>query len=238
LLFLTPLFYYLPKAILASVIMVAVFGLIDWKEPLHLWKADRSDFGMLIATFLGTLILGIEMGIGLGVVLSLIMIIYETTRPHMASLGRIPGTSFYRNVERFENLEERPDLLVVRFDARLYFANTHYFQSKLTEWIKQKEDDLRILIINAESMNSLDSSAIHMLEEVVETMREKDRKIYFSNVKGPVRDLMLRGGLLDKVGENNFFMTVQEAVDYYDASDPEARARYQKYTLQTNVKML
>lgn len=235
LLFLTPLFYYLPKAILASVIMVAVFGLIDWKEPLQLWKTDRSDFWMLMATFLGTLSLGIEWGIGLGVILSLAMIIFETTRPHMASLGRVPGTSFYRNIERFKEVEERLDVLIIRFDARLYFANISYFQTKLEEWVNHKGAALRTLIINTESMNSLDSSAVHALEETVKVMRKKGRNVYFSGVKGPVRDLMLRGGLLDEIGENNFFMTVQEAVDYHDAFEQGAAARYQEYTLQTNV---
>ena len=105
LLFLTPLFYYLPNAILASVIMVAVFGLIDIKEAVHLWHANRADFFMLLVTFVATLALGIEQGIGVGVVLSLAMVIYSTTRPHVAVLGKVPGTTSYRNVERFPEAE-------------------------------------------------------------------------------------------------------------------------------------
>ncbi|RME96819.1 MAG: solute carrier 26 family protein [Bacteroidetes bacterium] len=235
LLFLTPLFYYLPKAILASVIMVAIFGLIDWKEPLHLWKTDRSDFWMLIATFIGTLTLGIESGIGLGVVLSLAMIIYETTRPHMVRLGQVPDTPFYRNVERFENMSERPDTLIVRFDARLYFANIQFFQDKLAEWIAQKGDQLQTIIINAEGMNSLDSSALHLLEEIVKEQRAKGRNVFFSGVKGPVRDLLVRAGLFAKIGADNFFMTVQEAVDYHVENRVGTPADFQEYTMQTNI---
>ncbi|MEL6971956.1 MAG: solute carrier family 26 protein [Bacteroidota bacterium] len=234
LLFLTPVFYYLPKAILASIIMVAVFGLIDTKEPLTLWKTHRSDFWMLIITFLGTLTLGIELGIGLGVLLSLAMIIFETTRPHMAVLGKVPGRPFYRNQDRFEQVEDRPDLLIVRFDARLYFANLGYFQSKLEKWIKAKGDALQTLIINAESINSLDSSALHLLEEIVADVRESGKEIVFSGVRGPVRDLLLRAGLFQKIGENNFFMTVQSAVDHHDRQHPNQAAEMRTYTMQAN----
>ncbi|MEO1713794.1 MAG: sulfate permease, partial [Bacteroidota bacterium] len=123
LLFLTPLFYYLPKAILASIIMVAVFGLIDIKAPIRLWSTDRTDFWMLIITFVGTLSLGVEMGIGLGIFLSLAVIIIQSARPHVAILGKVPGKRFYRNVDRFDQVEERGDLLIIRFDAQIYFAN-------------------------------------------------------------------------------------------------------------------
>ncbi len=105
LLFLTPLFYSLPQAILASVIMVAVFGLIDWKEAKHLWFVHRSDFWMLTTTFFATLTLGIEQGIGAGVLLSIAVHIYRSMRPHLAVLGKIPGTDAFRNVDRFTNAE-------------------------------------------------------------------------------------------------------------------------------------
>ena len=236
LLFLTPIFYYLPKAILASIIMVAVFGLIDLKEPWHLWKTHRSDFWMLIATFVGTLTLGIEIGIGLGVILSLAMIIFETTRPHMAILGKVPNRPFYRNQERFEQVEDHPELLIVRFDARLYFANLEFFQNKLEEWIKAKGKNLQTLIISAESINSLDSSALHLLEELVTDIRASGKAVFFSGVKGPVRDLMLRAGLLEKIGANNFFMTVQEAVNYHDHQQPERVASLRAYTMQANKR--
>lgn len=129
LLFLTPLFYNLPKAILASVIMVAVFGLIDYKEAIHLWKSNKTDFFLLLITFFATLTIGIEKGIGLGVILSLAMVILKTTRPHVAVLANIHGTHFYRNIERFgEDVILDDDILIMRFDAQLYFANTTFLK--------------------------------------------------------------------------------------------------------------
>lgn len=237
LLFLTPLFYFLPKAILASVIMVAVFGLIDYKEAFHLWGTDRSDFWMLIITFVSTLALGIEQGIGIGVILSLAMIIFETTRPHMAQLGKVPNTHFYRNQERFEQVEVRPDLLIVRFDARLYFANLNFFRDRLRKWIAAKGPDLEAVIINAESINSLDSSALHFLEELAGELRANNQLLLFSGCKGPVRDQLVKAHLIQKIGTEHFFMSVQEAVDFFDLPRKAAGSMQQfpEFTLQTNV---
>jgi len=237
LLLLTPLFYYLPKAILASVIMVAVFGLIDFKEAVHLWKSDRVDFWMLIVTFLATLSLGIEQGIGVGVVLSLVMVIYRTTRPHVAVLGRIPGTRHYRNIDRFHEVEDREDLLLLRFDAQIYFANTNFFKEVIDREIEKKGDTLKAIILDAESINNLDSSAVHMLAEVLDELKSAGIEFYMTNVKGPVRDALKRGHLMGKIGEDHFFMDLENAVAHYDSQmKGEERSQLKPYTLQTNVK--
>jgi len=236
LLFLTSLFFYLPKAILASVIMVAVFGLIDFKEAIHLWSSNRTDFFMLIITFLATLSLGIEQGIGVGVVLSLVMVIYRTTRPHVAVLGKVPDTHHYRNVDRFHEVEERDDLLILRYDAQLYFANTTFFKDSLEEFIEQKGDDLKAVIINAESINALDSSAAHALEEVVGDLHRQNLELYLTGVKGPVRDAMARAHLIEKIGPDHFFMDIEDAVHYFDYQDQfNGKPDMKGYTLQTNV---
>lgn len=236
LLFLTPLFYYLPNAILASVIMVAVFGLIDYKEALHLWGSNRTDFWMLIVTFISTLTLGIELGIGVGVILSLAMVIFRSTRPHVAILGRVPNSDFYRNVNRFSNVEEREDLLILRFDAPLYFANTNYFKDTLEEEIARKGEKLRAIILPSNTIYDMDSSAIHALEEVLEDCRNQGIKVYFSGVRGPVRDAMKKGHLMEKIGEENFFMNIQEAVEWIDGhKEPFEKSKHQKFTVQTNV---
>lgn len=235
LLFLTPLFYYLPNAILSSVIMVAVFGLIDFKEPVHLWHSNRTDFAMLIATFIATLSLGIEQGIAVGVVLSLVMLIYRTTRPHVAVLGRIPGTDIYRNIERFEKAEQRADVLALRFDAQLYFANINYFRDTIDEWAAKKNGNLRLVVINGESINYADSSAVHALHDIVEEYRKLGVDWYFAGVKGPVRDAFAKGGLMQYIGEDNFFLTVQEAIDRYDEVHGDDREQRREMAVQRNV---
>lgn len=233
LLFLTPLFYYLPNAILASVIMVAVFGLIDIKEPLHLWKADRSDFWMLIITFIGTLALGIEQGILIGVALSLGIIIFRTTMPHFAVMGKLPGKPHYKNVNRFDDLEVRPDVLIMRFDARLYFANVNYFKEKIEQQIEEKGPALKLFVLDANSINGIDSSGMHALEEIHDYCQALGITFYMASVKGPVRDVLSKAGLVGKFEESHFFMRVQHAIDYFDQKDTQ---RYETYVLQTNSK--
>ncbi len=235
LLFLTPLFYFLPNAILASIIMVAVFGLIDIKEARHLWSANRSDFWMLVATFIATLTLGIEQGIGIGVVLSLAMIIFRTTRPHIAELGKVPGTHFYRNVNRFEQVEERKDLLIFRFDAQLYFANTSFFRDSLEELVTEKGTALKTIILCFNSINNIDSSAAHAIEEIVEDYKSNHIKVIFTGVRGPVRDAMERAHLMEKIGTKNCFMGIQEAVDFIHGEESKNGKTLDEYTLQTNT---
>ena len=237
LLFLTPLFYNLPNTILASVIMVAVFGLIDYKEAIYLWKSNRTDFFLLVTTFIATLTIGIEKGIALGVVLSLAMVIYKTTKPHVAVLANIHGTHFYRNIERFgEDVVLKKDILIVRFDAQLYFANTTFFKDTLEELSLKKGDKLKLIIIDCESMNNLDSSGIHALLETIDVYTSKNIKITFSGVKGPVRDAMEKGGVIRKIGFENFFMSIQDAVDAYElkSDDKQSKQKFERFIKQTN----
>jgi len=128
LLFLMPLFYYLPKTVLSAIIIVAVFGLVNFKEAGFLWKANQLDFCLMLSTFIATLFLGIEFGIITGVGLSLIVLIFRTSRPYVVELGKVPNSNFYKNKERFEEVVLDEDVLVFRFDAQLFYANASYLE--------------------------------------------------------------------------------------------------------------
>ena len=234
LLFLTPLFYFLPNAILASVIMVAVFGLIDWKEAVHLWKADKADFLMLLVTFVATLAMGIEEGIAVGVILSLAIIIYRTAYPHHASLAKVPGSHFYRNLKRFDGLENREDILIMRFDAQLYFANISHFRNALEDYIKDKGEELKLVILNFDSINNIDSSAITVLTEIIQNGAKDGIQFYLSGVKGPVRDKFQKSHILIEIGEENMHMSIQEAVDAFD--NLHEGKEHSEYVMQTEVE--
>lgn len=234
LLFLTPLFYYLPHAALGAVIIMAVWRLIDFKEARYLLKSDLADFIMMMVTFLGTLFIGVEEGIGLGVILSLAVMIYRSTRPHLAVLGRIADTNVYKNVGRFDDLEVRPDLLIIRFDAQLYFANVNFFENRLDQLVSQKGEALRAIILNAESINRIDSSGFHLLLDLQEVFRSRQVEFFFTNVQGPVRDMLTRSGFINKIGRAHFFLHVQEAVDYLDSKCP--KSDFEHYILQTNFR--
>ncbi len=214
LLFLTPLFYYLPNAVLASIILVAVFRLIHVREAKYLWNVDRKDFLMMMVTFLGTLFFGIGTGIGIGVLLSLAWIIFEASYPHHAELGRVPGTHTFRNIKRFKELEVDDDVLIFRFDAPLFFANVDRFREIILEYIALHKTKLKAIIVDMESTNTIDTSAIHVFADTVEEIRRENILFLLAEVKGPVRDKFHRSGLTQKLGEECFFVTIEDALDF------------------------
>jgi SulP family sulfate permease len=216
LLFLTPLFYFLPQAVLASIVMVAVMNLIAISELKRLWKISKKEYWMLLITFTATLFLGVVEGILTGVLLSLGLLIYRSSMPHVAILGRIPGTPYYRNLKRFKNLEERPDLLILRFDAELYFANASFFNDFIKDNCIKKGEQLKAVILDASSMNGIDSSAIYTIEELYTYLNKKGIKWLCCDAKGPLRDALEKSGLVEKLGPDNFFVSVQDAVDTFD----------------------
>jgi SulP family sulfate permease len=231
LLFLTPLFYYLPNAVLAAIIIVAVLGLVNIRMVKYLWLTDKSDFWMLVITFGGTLFLGMEYGVLVGIVMSLLVLLMKTTRPHYAVLGKIPNEPLYRNIRRFPNLEVCEDTLVIRFDAGLYFANVGYFKQIIKENIAVKGKSLKAFFLDADSINNIDSSAIHALEEVVDDCRKQGIEFYMIAVKGPVRDALSKSKLTEKIGENNFFLQVHHAMKTYRK---EKQDSFSSYTLQVD----
>jgi SulP family sulfate permease len=213
LLLFTPLFYYLPKAVLASIIMTAVVNMIDIKEMRRLWKVKRSDLALLAITSAATLGLGIQQGIMVGVGASLLWFIIRTTRPHSAVLGQLPGQpGVYRNVERFPNAETWPGMLILRVDAQFYFGNVTFLKTRLRELEKSMSDALKVVVIDASSINQLDGSANAALHEILDDYRERGVELLFAGVKGPVRDVMRRSGFYQQLGEARFYFLLEDAV--------------------------
>lgn len=233
LLFLTPLFYYLPKAVLGAIIMVAVFSLLDFKVPYQLWKYTKRDLIILNVTLVITATIGIKEGIITGVLFSLIMLIYKSTKPHVAILGNVPNTYLYRNINRFDNLIVLKDVLIIRFDAQLHFANTTYFKDTIYSEARKKGKKLKIIVIDGESLNNLDSSGVYALEEILKYFKEKKIKLYFTGLKGPVRDTIYKSNIIKDIGQEYCFMSIQEAIDYYQEKIKTDSKK--KYTHQRNV---
>jgi SulP family sulfate permease len=233
LLFLMPLFYYLPKTVLAAIIIVAVFGLINFKEARFLWKANQLDFCLMLATFLATLLLGIEFGIVTGVGLSLIILIFRTSRPYVAVLGKVPNSNFYKNKERFEEVLIDDDILVFRFDAQLFYANASYFRDRLEQMMDKKGKALKLIVLDAESINRVDSTGIEMLKERILCCQKKGILFYFAGVKGPVRDDLFRSEILEVIDIKHFFMRSNQAVMFYKTGDRRHQEKYAKYIHQS-----
>jgi len=236
LLFLTPVFYYLPQAVVAAIIMVAVYGLLDFYIPKHLLKYSKKELIILNITLIITATVGIREGVLIGVVLSLVVLIYATTKPHVAVLANVPGTHFYRNIERFRTLKEKDEILIYRFDAQLFFANTYYFKDTLEELVFSRKDKLKLIVIDGESINSLDSSGVYMLDDIIGKYKSMGIDIAFTGMKGPVRDVLQKAGIMRKIKYENCFMSIQDAVDAFEkqTNSREIAGPNFKYVKQTN----
>ena len=216
LLFLTPLFYYLPIPILASIIMVSIFGLVDLKYPRQLWKKNKEECFAFLITFVITMSVGIPQGILFGVLLSLLTMIYRTSRPHIAILGRIKNTEYYKNINRFQkDIEVDSRILILRFDAQLFFGNQDYFKKELQKQVVIKGEKLELVIINAEAINYIDSSAMNMLEKVCGDLKKAGLNIMIVGAIGPIRDIIFDHALICIIGSRNLFITTSEAVNTF-----------------------
>lgn len=219
LLFLTPTFaaFPLPKALLSAIIISSVIGLFKVAAMRQLWAENRYEFSIMLATFLGTLTLGIQAGLFIGISLSITMVIFNTARPHMTELGAIEEGKLFRNINRFNEAQIREDVLIFRFDAPLYFANKDYFVERLYQWMKRRQPSkLRYVIFNAESVNSIDTSSIHMLQKVIGNCESLGITFLITNAIGPVRDAIKTSSLQDYFSEKTVFSSVHDAILYID----------------------
>jgi sulfate permease, SulP family len=210
LLFFTPLFYFLPQAVLAATVIVAVFGLVDLKEPRHIWVANRGDAITWGFTFAAVLLLGIESGIFIGVGLSLLIYLWRTSRPHIAVVGRIGESEVYRNILRYD-VATWPDVVAVRVDESLYFANTRYLEAALLRIIAERPEVKHLVLIGS-AINFIDSSALHSLESLLQELRDGGVQLHLAEIKGPVMDGLKRAHFVEKIGTQHIHLTTHAAM--------------------------
>jgi SulP family sulfate permease len=227
LLFLTPLFYYLPMPILAAIIIVSVLGLIDLREFRYLFTTKRSEGLIAVFTTICTILIGIQEGILLGVVASMVNILYRYTHPNVAELGVIPGSRNFMNLDRNPEAKRIDSILILRIDASFSFVNAEFFRDFILEKSRQRNKNTRYVIIEGSSINTLDTTATEQLASMIGTLRNWNIELYITGLKGPVRDIIERSGLKDYMGADHFFREPHEAVKAIlkkmDASDQKER---------------
>ena len=211
LLFLTPLLYHLPQAVLASVIMMAVIGLINTDGFVHAWKAKRSDGAISVITFVCTLYFApyLEEGIMIGVALTFGVFIYKNLRPRVALLSKSQDDTL-KSAEKY-GLKECDHIAVVRFDGSLIFTNASYLEDKVLEFIAEKPD-LRHVLVEASGINDVDASGEDALSILIDSLRASGRDISFSGVKEEAYAVLQRTHLLDKLGKDNIYPTGEKAL--------------------------
>ena len=199
-LILTPLLYFLPKAVLAATIIVAVLSLVDFSILRKSWTYSRVDFAAVSATIVLTLTFGVEIGVSAGVALSILLFLYKTSRPHVAEVGLVPGTQHFRNIKRHE-VETHDSLVTIRIDESLYFANAAFLQDLIYDRIVC-DQPIRNVVLMCSAVNEIDMSALESLEAINTRLDELGIRLHMSEVKGPVMDRLKRSHFLqDMTGE-------------------------------------
>ncbi|EEA94536.1 MULTISPECIES: SulP family inorganic anion transporter [unclassified Pseudovibrio] len=204
---LTPLIFFLPKATLAATIIVAVLSLVDFSILKHSWSYSKSDFSAVAATILLTLGFGVETGVSAGVILSIALYLYKTSRPHIAEVGLVPGTEHFRNINRHEVLTS-PQLLTIRIDESLYFANARFLEDYIYD--RAVDDDcLKHVVLQCSAVNEVDFSALESLEAINHRLQDAGIQLHLSEVKGPVMDRLQRSHFLDELSGRVFLSQYQ-----------------------------
>jgi SulP family sulfate permease len=209
-LFLTPLFRALPNPVLAAIVVVAVSGLVDIKAMRELWRVDRRDLALLVITFLATLTLGIERGIMVGVMLSVLVVMHLSSRPHSAVLGRLPDTDVFRNVDRFPEAQVPHGIVIFRVDASLYFANASFVRAQVVARVDEAPGT-RAVVLDASAVNRVDSTGVHALEALALDLADRGVSLHPCGLKGPVRDVLARAHALEHMGPK--FRDIAEALE-------------------------
>jgi MFS superfamily sulfate permease-like transporter len=203
---------YLPSAVLAAVVMVAASSLADAGAVVRLARVDRVDAALSVAAFLGVVLIGVLQGIVIAIALSLVAFVNQAWRPYRAELGRRAGVRGYHDLARHPEGERLDDIVIVRFDAPLFFANASLF----SEWVRSRvaeRTDARWVVLAAEPITSVDSTAVEELVRLDDSLAKSGIQLVIAEMKGPVKDDLERRGLGDRFGPERFAPTVGAAVD-------------------------
>ena len=212
LLFLAPLFSDLPKAVLAAIIIEAVvMGMMDLPEMRRLHRVARVDFWIAVAAILGVLSAGVLAGVIIGIVLSIVWLIYISATPHMQVLGRQSGTQVFWGVDDHPDSETYPGLLVLRFDAGLFFASSDALPDRLSELNHQADPQLHTIVLDFEGVNFIDSQGADKVAEILDWAISHDIELRLTRVKTRVLEVLRRDGFIDRLGESRIYGNIYEA---------------------------
>lgn len=223
---LTPWFYFIPQAVLASIVMVSVVTIIDWRTPLRLWRYSRNDAFTLWFTFLAVIVIGVEWGIVVGIAATFVSWLWRTSRPQIIEVGRIPGRQTFRNVQRYR-VEQVPGVFAIRMDESLYFANARYLHEFVLRQLAERPD-LRAVLLIASGVNRIDATGIEVLKLLIDDLNRAGVLFVMSDVKWAVTNRLQRSDLSPEFLQNSVFLTPEEALQFVrqelGESSPDADA--------------
>ncbi|KAF7816937.1 sulfate transporter 1.3 [Senna tora] len=220
--FITPLFKFTPNAILAAIIISAVIGLVDYQAAILIWKVDKFDFIACMGAFFGVVFASVEIGLVIAVSISFAKILLQVTRPQTAILGRIPGTTVYRNTQQYPEATKVSGVLIVRIDSAIYFSNSNYVKERILRWLIDEEERVKrnyetriqFLIVEMSPVTDIDTSGIHALEELLRSLQKRNVQLVLANPGPVVIDKFHTSNFANLIGEDKIYLTVADAVAY------------------------
>ncbi|XP_058096699.1 sulfate transporter 1.3-like [Magnolia sinica] len=216
----TPAFKYTPNAILSSIIISAVISLVDYSAAILIWKIDKFDFVACMGAFFGVIFASVEIGLLIAVSISFAKILLQVTRPRTAVLGKLPGTTIYRNIEQYPDAKRVSGILIVRVDSAIYFSNSNYVRERILRWLSDEDEKLKasnqpriqFLIVEMSPVTDIDTSGIHALEELYRSLQKREVQLVLANPGQAVINKLHESKFADIIGQDKIFLTVGEAV--------------------------
>ncbi|CAJ1963517.1 unnamed protein product [Sphenostylis stenocarpa] len=223
LLLITPLFKYTPNAVIASIIIAAVAGLVDIEAIILLWKIDKFDFVACLGAFFGVIFKSVEIGLLIAVAISFAKILLQVTRPRTTVLGKLPGTTIYRNVQQYPKATQIDGMLIIRVDSAIYFSNSNYIKERILRWLTDEEAQrtanrlsrIEYLTVEMSPVTDIDTSGIHAFEELYKSLQKRKVQLILANPGPIVIEKLHASQLTGIIGENNIFLTVADAVSTF-----------------------
>lgn len=205
----------LPNSALAAVVIAAAIGLFEFEDLARIYRIQRWEFWLSITCFVGVAVLGAIQGIGLAIVLAVIAFLWDGWRPYSAVLGRVDGLRGYHDLRRYPAARLVPGLVIFRWDAPLFFANSELFSESLRQAIANSPTPVRRIILAAEPITSVDVTSADMLSELESSLAQSGIELRFAEMKDPVKDKLRRFELMGQLGEASFYPTLGAAIDAY-----------------------
>lgn len=211
LIFMSDALYFVPHLSLAAIIIVAAVGLVDLERARFLLDVQRSDLAVMVATFVGTLALGIELGLLVGIGASLVKFVGRAALPRITTLGRLPRTVAYADLERHPEAQAVEGVTVQRVEGRIFFGNADRVMRRIAE--RAQKEDAHTLVLDASGIHTLDSTSIHAFEDLLDRLADRDVRLVLARPSASVAGLLQRAGLIERLGGAGVFHLVHEAVE-------------------------
>ncbi|KAF7120385.1 hypothetical protein RHSIM_Rhsim13G0027800 [Rhododendron simsii] len=244
LVFLTPRFQYTPIAVLSSILMATIMGIVDYEAAIHMWRVDKLEFVVCMVAYIGLVFGSIEIGLVIVLGLSLPRLLFLVSRPRIAVLGNIPDSVIHRSIDQYPNAINVPRILIPEISSPIFFANSCYLRERILRWIAEEQDNLkseekpslRFLILDmGAAVDNIDTSGINMFEELKKNTDIKGLKLFLANPRGEVIEKLNKSKLIEAIGQKRIYLTVGDAVEACNsmlyASKPKQLAIESDYSL-------